>query len=133
MTLTRQFLPGQREEWVRRGSAGDLPGLDAARAHAEALGGPVHRGADALDVRVEPTLRDLARPRTVVAEVGRLGAEVTDGSHRKLLKTCTSAETCCQQGGQPEKTNRAPVEDANRQTLPLGSGAMEAPTSGTIQ
>jgi hypothetical protein len=67
------------------GSAGDLAGLEAAGAHVEALGRTVHRGAHALDVRVEATLRNLARPRPVVTEARALGADVTDGSHRELL------------------------------------------------
>jgi hypothetical protein len=44
-------------------SAGDLAGLEAAGADVEALGGAVDGRADALDVGVEATLRNLARPR----------------------------------------------------------------------
>ena len=68
------------------GSARDLASLDAAGADVEALGRAVDRGPDALDVGVEATLRDLARPGTVVAESRLLGADVTDGSHRELLR-----------------------------------------------
>src|SRR6476661_8850316 len=67
-------------------STGDLAGLEAAGAHVEALRGAVDLGTDALDVGVEATLRDLARPRPVVAEARLLGADVADGSHEVLLK-----------------------------------------------
>src|SRR3954447_24958034 len=73
---------GPREE-LR--SAGDLAGLEAAGAHVETLGGAVDGGPDALDVGVEATLRDLARPWAVVGEARLLGADVADGSHRVLL------------------------------------------------
>src|SRR5690606_31897872 len=73
---------GSRGVWVR--SAGDLAGLEAAGADVEALRGAVDGRPDALDVGVEATLRDLARPRTVVAEARLLGADVADGSHRAL-------------------------------------------------
>src|SRR4029079_4176498 len=49
------------------------------------LGRAVDLGTDALDVGVEATLRDLARPRPVVAEARLLGADVADGSHEVLL------------------------------------------------
>ena len=72
-------------EAVRSDVARHLPGLEAGRAHVEALGGAVHEGAHALDVGVETTLGDLARPGTVVSEARLLGADVADGSHRALL------------------------------------------------
>ena len=87
-----QSSDDQKLEALRRvgvglsaGSAADLAGLDAAGAHVEALGRTVDGGAHSLDVRVEATLRDLARPGTVVAEAGLLDADVADGSHRALL------------------------------------------------
>src|SRR6195952_3364029 len=70
---------------VVSGSASDLAGLEAAGADVEALGGAVDGRPHALDVGVEATLRDLARPRSVVAEARLLGADVADGSHRALL------------------------------------------------
>ena len=78
---------GWRPAWFRSGtrSAGDLAGLEAAGADVEPLGRAVDGRADALDVRVEATLRDLAGPRPVVAEARALGADVADGSHRELL------------------------------------------------
>jgi hypothetical protein len=72
--------------FVGLSSAGDLAGLEAAGAHVHALRGPVHGRPDALDVGIEATLRNLARPGAVVAEARLLGADVTDGSHRELLK-----------------------------------------------
>src|SRR5689334_7220833 len=76
---------GTRAVSAELGLAGDLARLQAAGAHVQALRGTVDRGADALDVRVETALGDLARPRAVVAEAGLLGADVADGSHRALL------------------------------------------------
>ena len=67
-------------------SAGDLARLEAAGADVEPLGRAVDRRADPLDVGVEATLGDLARPRPVVAEAGLLGADVADGGHCELLE-----------------------------------------------
>src|SRR6185436_566214 len=53
--------------WCVR-SAGDLAGLEATGAHVHALRGAVHGRPDALDVGIEATLRNLARPGAVVAE-----------------------------------------------------------------
>src|SRR4051812_26642774 len=75
----------RRPTGVRRRSAGDLAGLQAAGADVQPLGRTVDGGPHPLDVRVEATLRDLAGPGPVVAEARALGADVADGSHRELL------------------------------------------------
>src|SRR5215204_240483 len=66
---------------VRSASATDLAGLEAGGAHVDAPRGAVDRGADPLDVGVEPTTGGLLGPRAVVAEARLLGADVADGSH----------------------------------------------------
>src|SRR3954465_12926350 len=48
----------RRPTGVRRGSAGDLAGLQAAGADVQPLGRTVDGGPHPLDVRVEATLRD---------------------------------------------------------------------------
>src|SRR3954447_98393 len=108
MQKTPTTRSGPRGECV--GSAGDLAGLEAAGAHVQTLRGAVDGGPDALDVGVEAALRDLARPRAVVAEAGLLGADVADGSHRVLLKRIddvgTGRKSWGQPGGQPQKIIR---------------------------
>jgi hypothetical protein len=66
-------------------SARNLASFDAASAHVETLGGAVNLRSHSLNVGVETTLRDLARPRAVITEAGFLRTNVTDGSHRELL------------------------------------------------
>jgi thiamine-monophosphate kinase len=94
------------------GSAGDFSGLDATGADVEALGRAVDRGPHTLDVGVEATLRDLARPGAVVAEARLLRADVTDGSHRELLRI--EVGTRARRSGQPHKGIRRPGRRANR-------------------
>src|SRR4051794_3721003 len=73
-------------------SARHLAGLEAPGADVDTLRRPVDGRAHPLDIRVEATLRNLARPRPVVAEARPLGADVTDGSHRELLGLLDSRE-----------------------------------------
>src|SRR4051794_33039800 len=95
--------------------AGDLAGLEAAGADVQALGRAVDRRAHALDVGVEATLRNLARPGAVVTEARALGADVTDGSHRELLGLLgTDSGSLSEGSGQPHKSIRRPPPDANR-------------------
>src|SRR5690606_32025376 len=63
----------------------DLAGLEARGAHVEALRGPVHHRAHALDVRVPPTARPHVGVRDALAEAGVLAADVAGGSHGLLL------------------------------------------------
>src|SRR4051812_9749328 len=101
---------------VREVLAGDLAGLEAAGADVQALGRAVDRRAHALDVGVEATLRNLARPGAVVTEARALGADVTDGSHRELLGLlgCTDTGSLSEGSGQPHKSIRRRPPDANR-------------------
>src|SRR4249919_2975636 len=85
-------------------SAGDLAGLQAAGAHVETRAGAVDRRADPLDVGVEAPLRDLLRPRPVVAEARLLGADVADGSHGSTPGVEGGTSPLVQyQSGQPGK------------------------------
>src|SRR3954469_2115255 len=93
-------------------SAANFPSLYAAGADVEPLGRTVHRRADPLDVGVETTLGDLARPRAVVAEAGLLGADVTDGSHRELLEIVD--KSVGPPGGQPNEDIRDEPSGPNR-------------------
>src|SRR5215831_8303931 len=62
-------------------SAGNLPGLDAGRAHAQPLARSVHLGVHDLDVGVEATRGAAVRERDPVAETRPLAADVADSSH----------------------------------------------------
>src|SRR6201996_1821979 len=72
--------PGERDRL-----AGDLAGLDAGRAHVQALRrAPADLGPDGLDVRVPAAAGAAVRVRDVVAEARPLAAYVADGSHGSL-------------------------------------------------
>src|SRR5690606_3543368 len=62
---------------------GDLAGLNAAGAHVDALGSPVHHGADALDVGVPPTLGAPVRVADVHPEGRVLPAHLAHCCHRR--------------------------------------------------
>src|ERR1700742_1352608 len=64
--------------------ANDLAGLDARRAHVDALVRAADNGADGLDVRVPAAAGAAVRVRDVVAEPRPLAAYVADGSHGSL-------------------------------------------------
>src|SRR4051794_30544376 len=99
-------------------SARHLAGLEAPGADVDTLRRPVDGRANPLDVRVEATLRNLARPRPVVAEARPLGADVTDGSHRELLGLLDSRELG---GARNRPGNRTSVSDAPSST-PIEGG-----------
>src|ERR1700760_3618296 len=72
--------PGERDRL-----AGDVAGLDAGRAHVQALRrAPADLGPDGLDVRVPAAAGAAVRVRDVVAEARPLAAYVADGSHGSL-------------------------------------------------
>src|SRR5215813_498340 len=66
---------------VSRTSAGELPGFDAGRAHAQPLGRPVDGGPDDLDVGVPAARGAAMRVGDPVAEARPLAADVADSSH----------------------------------------------------
>src|SRR5439155_7987530 len=62
-------------------SAGDLPGLDAGRAHVQPLGRSVDLGVHDLDVGVPAARGAAVRVGDPVAEARPLAADVADSSH----------------------------------------------------
>ena len=63
------------------GGLGDLPGPDAGGADRDATGGPVHEGADLLDVRVPAPLGPAVGVAHAHPERGVLATDFTNGSH----------------------------------------------------
>src|SRR4051794_14422635 len=96
--------------------AGDLAGLEAAGADVQALGRAVDRRAHALDVGVEATLRNLARPGAVVTEARALGADVTDGSHRELLGLLGCTDSGVALGGVRATAQEYPTTSSGRES-----------------
>lgn len=73
--------PRGRELSPSADALGDLPGLDAARAHVETLGRAVHERAHALDVGVPTSLGATVAVADAVAEGGVLTAHLAHGCH----------------------------------------------------
>ena len=71
--------------------AGDLVGLQALGADVQALGRPIDKGANALNVRIPPAVGANVRVRHALAEAGSLTAHVTNGSHDVLLGISSSS------------------------------------------
>ena len=77
----------QRQPHARRtrGNASDvarhLAGLEAGRAHVEALGGAVDESTHTLDVGVPPAVGPHVGVRDALAEDGALAADVANSSH----------------------------------------------------
>src|SRR5262245_33113591 len=67
-------------------SLDDFAGLDAAGADVLTLGGTLHEGADALDVRVPATLRATVRVRHRHTPRRALAAHFTNRCHDELLE-----------------------------------------------
>src|SRR5690348_1350698 len=60
---------------------GDFAALDAAGAHADALGGAVHQGLHGLQVRVPAAARHVVGVRNVVTELRTLAANIANLCH----------------------------------------------------
>ena len=68
-------------EMTRSDVARHLPGLEAGRAHVEALGGAAHESTHTLDVGVPPAVGPHVGVRDALAEDGALAANVAHSSH----------------------------------------------------
>ena len=66
---------------MRSDVARHLPGLEAGRAHVEALGGAAHESTHTLDVGVPPAVGPHVGVRDALAEDGALAADVANSSH----------------------------------------------------
>jgi len=73
------------------GSANDSIRLQALGADVQALGRPIDKGANALNVRIPPAVGANVRVRHALAEAGSLTAHVTNGSHDVLLGMSSSS------------------------------------------
>ena len=71
----------ERLEMMRSDVARHLPGLEAGRAHVEALGGAAHESTHTLDVGVPPAVGPHVGVRDALAEDGALAANVAHSSH----------------------------------------------------
>ena len=68
-------------EMMRSDVARHLPGLEAGRAHVEALGGAIDESTHTLDVGVPPAVGPHVGVRDALAEDGALAADVANSSH----------------------------------------------------
>ena len=99
---------------VRRSDvARHLPGLEAGRAHVEALGGAVDESTHTLDVGVPPAVGPHVGVRDALAEDGALAANVAHSSH----------------GLTPDLQCFNAQADARRQVLPPRRGALGNPNT----
>ena len=100
-------------EMMRSDVARHLPGLEAGRAHVEALGGAAHESTHTLDVGVPPAVGPHVGVRDALAEDGALAANVAHSSH----------------GLTPDLQCFNAQADAWRQVLPPMRGALGNPNT----
>ena len=100
-------------EMMRSDVARHLPGLEAGRAHVEALGGAVDESTHTLDVGVPPAVGPHVGVRDALAEDGALAANVAHSSH----------------GLTPDLQCFNAQADARRQVLPPRRGALGNPNT----
>ena len=100
-------------EMMRSDVARHLPGLEAGRAHVEALGGAIDESTHTLDVGVPPAVGPHVGVRDALAEDGALAANVAHSSH----------------GLTPDLQCFNAQADARRQVLPPRRGALGNPNT----